>query len=58
MDTIRDIEKGSISAKEGQVVIALAQDLIKIELQEYKNSLGIDESDWLIKLARSWGLVH
>lgn len=58
LDTIRDIEKGSISAKEGQVVIALAQELIKIELQEYKNSLGIDESDWLIKLARSWGLMH
>ena len=58
LDTIRDIEKGSISAHEGQVVIALAQELIKIELQEYKNSLGIDESDWLIKLARSWGLMN
>ncbi|WP_041955965.1 sensor histidine kinase [Sulfurospirillum arsenophilum] len=57
LDTIRDIEKGSISASEGKVVIALAQDLIKIELQEYKNSLAIDESDWLIKLARSWGVM-
>ena len=57
LDTIRDIEKGSISASEGKVVIALAQDLIKIELQEYKNSLGIDESDWLVKLARSWGFM-
>lgn len=57
LDTIRDIEKGSISASEGKVVIALAQDLIKIELQEYKNSLGIDESDWLVKLARSWGVM-
>lgn len=58
LDTIRDIEKDSISAKEGQVVIALAQELIKIELQEYKNSLSIDESDWLIKLARSWGFMR
>ena len=57
LDTIRDIEKGSISDNDGKVVIALAQELIKIELQEYKNSLSIDESDWLIKLARSWGLM-
>jgi len=57
LDTIRDIEKGSISAPEGEVVIALAQELIQIELQEYKSSLGIDESDWLIKLARSWGVM-
>ena len=56
LDTIRDIEKGSISAKEGKVVIALAQELIRLELQEYKNSLTIDESDWLIKLMFSWGL--
>ena len=56
LDTIRDIEKGNISAHEGKVVIALAQELIRIELQEYKSSLGIDESDWLIKLARSWGI--
>lgn len=57
LDTIRDIEKGSISAHEGEVVIALAQELIQIELQEYKSSLKIDESDWLIKLARSWGVL-
>ena len=57
LDTIRDIEKGAISAQEGKTVIALAQELIKIELQEYKNSLSIDESDWLVKLARSWGFV-
>ncbi|ATB68277.1 MCP four helix bundle domain-containing protein [Sulfurospirillum diekertiae] len=57
LDTIRDIEKGMISAQEGKTVIALAQELIKIELQEYKNSLSIDESDWLIKLARSWGFM-
>lgn len=57
LDTIRDIEKGSISAKDGKVVIVLAQELIKIELNEYKNSLSIDESDWLVKLARSWGFM-
>lgn len=57
LDTIRDIEKGSISDKEGKVVIALAQELIQMELSEYKKSLAIDESDWLIKLARSWGVV-
>ncbi|MDD3342047.1 MAG: ATP-binding protein [Sulfurospirillaceae bacterium] len=58
LDTIRDIEKGSISVKAGKTVIELAQDLIKIELEEYRSSLGIDDSDWLIKLAKSWGLVH
>jgi signal transduction histidine kinase len=57
LDTIRDIEKSNITAKDGKVVIALAQELIKIELQEYKNSLSIDESDWLVKLARSWGFM-
>lgn len=56
LDTIRDIEKGSVSAKDGKVVIALAQELVKIELEEYKNSLQIDGSDWLIKFWRSWGL--
>ena len=57
LDTIRDIEKGTISAQEGKTVIALAQELITIELEEYKNSLSIDESDWLVKLARSWGVM-
>ena len=56
LDTIRDIEKGIISAQDGKVIIELAQELSQIELLEYKNSLSIDESDWLIKLARSWGL--
>jgi len=58
LDTISDIEKGNISAKDGKVVIVLAQELIKIELHEYKNSLSIDESDWLVKLARSWGFMR
>jgi signal transduction histidine kinase len=56
LDTIRDIEKGTISAKEGKGVIVLAQELVQRELMEYKGSLEIDESDWLIKLARSWGM--
>jgi signal transduction histidine kinase len=56
LDTIRDIEKGTISAKEGKGVIVLAQELIQREMSEYKSSLEIDESDWLIKLARSWGV--
>jgi len=58
LDTIRDIEKGTISAKEGKGVIVLAQELVQRELMEYKDSLEIDESDWLIKLARSWGMFE
>lgn len=57
LDTIHDIEKGVIGSKEGKVVISLAQELIGIELGEYKHSLAIDESDWLIKFARSWGFL-
>mgnify|MGYP003598910229 CR=1 FL=1 len=55
LDTIRDIEKGAISAKEGKTVIVLAQELLQLEHNEYKNSLAIDESDWLVKFWRSWG---
>lgn len=57
LDTIHDIEKGVIDSSRGKVVIALAQELIAIELAEYKYSLSIDESDWLIKFARSWGFL-
>ena len=57
LDTIRDIEKGTISHKEGETVIALAQELIGRELKEYKSSLAIDESDWTLKLLRSWGII-
>ena len=55
LDTIRDIESGLISVSNGKVVIALAQELIAMEIEEYKSSLEIDDSDWLVKLARSWG---
>ena len=55
LDTIRDIESGLISVSNGKVVIALAQELIAREIEEYKSSLEIDDSDWLVKLARSWG---
>lgn len=55
LDTIRDIEKGTISVQKGKIVIELAQELIDLELNEYKNSLAIDESDWLVKFWRQKG---
>lgn len=56
LDTLRDIESSHISVKDGEEVILLAQDLIKRDWSEYKNSLDIDDSDWLTDFAESWGL--
>lgn len=55
LDTLRDIESSLITTEDGKSVILLAQDLIQRDWQEYKKSLEIDESDWIIKLLRSWG---
>lgn len=57
LDTLRDIEKNHITFQQGQTIIVLAQELTKREWSEYKESLLIDESDWLVKLARSWGVL-
>ena len=57
LDTLRDIEKNNITFKQGKNVILLAQDLIRDDWEEYKQSFKIDDSDLLIKFFRSWGLV-
>jgi signal transduction histidine kinase len=57
LDTLRDIESSLITTEDGKSVILLAQDLIQRDWQEYKKSLEIDESDWIIKLLRSWGIL-
>jgi signal transduction histidine kinase len=57
LDTLRDIENSAISIKEGEEVIFLAQDLIRRDWHEYKASLEIDDSDWIVKIAKSWGLL-
>ena len=57
LDTLRDIESGLISEEDGEGVIKLAQELIRRDWSEYKSSLDIDESDWMVSLAISWGLV-
>jgi signal transduction histidine kinase len=56
LDTLRDIESSLITVKEGKEVISLAQELIKRDWQEYKKSLKIDESDWIVKSLRSVGM--
>ncbi len=58
LDTLRDIENSMISTKDGAGVILLAQELIRRDWVEYKSSLEIDESDWIVKLVKSWGLVE
>ncbi len=57
LDTLRDMENNLINFKQGEDVILLAQDLIRGDWREYKDSANIDESDWLIKVARSWGII-
>ena len=57
LDTLRDIESGLINEKDGEGVIKLAQELIRRDWSEYKSSLDIDESDWMVSLAISLGLV-
>ncbi len=58
LDTLRDIESGLISKKDGEGVIKLAQELIRRDWSEYKSSLSIkDESDWMLSLATTLGLI-
>ncbi len=56
LDTLRDIENGLITFKQGKDVILLAEDLTRREWSEYKSSVDIDERDWLVKLLKSWGV--
>lgn len=57
LDTLRDIENREISIKDGEVVIRLAQEIIHRNWAEYEESLSIDESDWIVKTFRDWGLI-
>ncbi|MFK5881793.1 MAG: ATP-binding protein [Sulfurospirillum sp.] len=57
LDTLRDIEKNNITFKQGKEVILLAQDLIRDDWREYKQSFKIDDSDLLIKILKSWGFI-
>jgi signal transduction histidine kinase len=57
LDTLRDMEKDNISIKQGKSVIMLAQTLILDNWKEYKASLDIDDSDFMTKTLRSWGII-
>ena len=57
LDTLRDIEKGNITFKQGWNVISLAQDLMREDWRKYKKSFDIDDSDLLVKFLRSWGIL-
>jgi signal transduction histidine kinase len=55
LDTLKDIENNHISANDGKDIILLAQDLISRDWTEYKGTLGADENDWTLKVAKSLG---
>ncbi len=57
LDTLRDIENENITFKQGWDVISLAQDLMREDWREYKKSFDIDDSDVVVKVLRSWGVV-
>jgi signal transduction histidine kinase len=57
LDTLRDMEKGNITFKQGKNVILLAQDLIRDDWREYKQSFKIDDSDFVVKILKSWGIL-
>lgn len=56
LDTLRDIEIHRISIKDGKTIIRLAQELVHRHWSEYEESLKIDESDWIVKSFRKWGI--
>ena len=58
LDTLRDIESSHISVKDGESIILLAQELIRRDWSEYKTSLAIDETDWMVDMAQSVGLIN
>ena len=57
LDTLRDIEKENITFRQGKDVILLAQDLIRDDWREYKQSFKIDDSDLVVKVLKSWGVI-
>ena len=58
LDTLRDIEINHVSVEDGESIILLAQELIRRDWSEYKTSLEIDESDWVLDIAQSLGLLN
>ncbi|MBE0496363.1 MAG: HAMP domain-containing histidine kinase [Campylobacterales bacterium] len=57
LDTLREIEGNEVGVKDGKRVIELAQELVYRSWREYKASLEIDESDWIVQIFRNWGLT-
>jgi len=58
LDTLRDIESSHISVNDGESIILLAQELIRRDWSEYKTSLAIDETDWMVDMAQSVRLIN
>jgi len=58
LDTLRDIESSHISVNDGESIILLAQELIRRDWSEYKTSLSINETDWMVDMAQSVRLIN
>jgi len=58
LDTLRDIEINQVNVEDGKSIIFLAQELIRRDWSEYKTSLSIDESDWMLDTIQSLGLIN
>ncbi len=58
LDTLRDIENENITFKQGWDIISLAQDLMQEDWRKYKKSFDIDDSDLIVKVLRSWGILN
>jgi len=58
LDTLRDIEINHVSVEDGESIILLAQELIRRDWSEYKTSLSIDESDWILDVVQELGFMN
>lgn len=58
LDTLRDIEINNVNVEDGESIIVLAQELIQRDWSEYKTSLMIDESDWLLEILQTLGILN
>jgi len=58
LDTLRDIEINHVSVEDGESIILLAQELIRRDWSEYKTSLSIDESDWVLDIVQNLGFIN
>ena len=58
LDTLRDIENKNITFRQGWDVVSLGQSLMWEDWRKYKKSFDIDDSDLIVKVLKSWGIIN